>query len=219
MEKQLITINALLFSLLETTNLEEIEGLLAKIIAVDERKLEGIKISNIKIKAKPQPKYNKEIYSGRIFEIYLEEIKIFAYGVILKGNSLEDKSTYFLIGYLEYFTDSSMELEQIYDGISRREFSMIASTGYYSIRNYLWKPVGYYEPLIFSERELNDIPYVASFNEEHYLSIGDPLKETFLCDQIDGGMAAKNKNPMGIVGDVAIENMLVEIYNNQVNND
>lgn len=92
MEKQLITINTLLFSLLETTNFDKIEDLLSKIIAVDERKLEGIKISNIKIKAKPQPKYNKEIYSGRIFEIYLGEINKFAYGVIF-GNLLEGKNS------------------------------------------------------------------------------------------------------------------------------
>ena len=160
---------------------------------------------------KSKTKKFREIFPRQIFEIYLEEINKYAYGVVLQGDLKLNKYDDIVIGFLNSFTNESLKVSNINELIERKHFSIIANSGIASILDYSWKFVGSYSKQIMDNNELSKIEYVTMFMDKFYKSIGNSNLPISDCQKISEEEYKKIPNPLGIVGDIAIENDLVSI--------
>ncbi|WP_028391048.1 hypothetical protein [Bacillus cihuensis] len=158
----------------------------------------------------------REIYPGQIFEIYLQQINKYAYGVVLAGDIRLDKNDDIIIGYIESFTEQPINLEEVIKNIEKRNFSFIANSGIASIYNHCWTFVGSYQKMIMGSDELNKVEYAAEFMDKFYRSVGNSLLPISDCEKIKKEEFKKIPNPLGLVGDIAIENRLIDIASNQL---
>lgn len=214
MEDSIRKLNEILIGLYKENN-DDIEGLENKILSAlqyDCRDFENIVVTEVKLKFKNRPKYFKNIYIGQIFEIYLEKIQKYVYGVIVKGDLSIKKDDDVLIAYLNKFNHKPLSIDEIFHLISNKSFLMIANSGFYSIKNYRWKYVSHYSSVIFSIEELSKVHYAIKFMDNYYKSIGDSTKEIFECEKIEESEAKNILNPLGVVGDLEIEEMLCDFY-------
>jgi hypothetical protein len=191
--------------------LTDIQNLLLEILNYDFRLLEGI-VSDLKIKQPKKTKYFKIIETGQVFEIFLESIQKYNYGIVISGNLVVDKNDDIILGYLDVFSDNPLKVSEIYSYISEHKFLMIANTGYASIMNYDWKLTSQYNKVIFTEEELREIEYVTFTRGKYFKSIGLSNREIMECEVIEEKEARKIPNPLGIVGDLAILEMLTDKY-------
>ncbi|WP_445493240.1 hypothetical protein [Niallia sp. 03133] len=197
-----------------TSNLQkvsDIQDLLIELLNYDFRLLDGI-VSEVKINQQKKTKYFKQIKMGQTYEIFLNDIQKYNYGVIIRGDLVLNKNDDIIIGYLDVFSEKPLEVEEIYSYISNHKFLMIANTGYASIMNYDWKLTCQYTEVIFSDQELQNIEYVASMEGKYYKSIGISDREIFDCEIIEEKEAEKIPNPLGIVGDLGIKEILIERF-------
>ena len=189
----------------------EIQDFLIELLNYDFRLLNGI-VSEVKIKQPKKTKYFKQIKVGQIFEIYLDDIQKYNYGVIIKGNLLLNKDDSIIIGYIDAFSEIPLNVEEINRYIRKHKFLMIANSGYASIMSYDWKLTSQYTEVIFSDEELHNIEYVACMEGTYYRSKGISDREIFDCDIIEEKAALKIQNPLGIVGDLAIMDILIKRF-------
>ncbi|SFC42423.1 hypothetical protein [Bacillus sp. UNCCL81] len=180
----------------------------------DQRKNNGLIFTDVKIKSKKLPKYHNEIYIGQVYEIFLEDIERYSYGLVISGNIKEDKYSDILIAYIDSFSTKQLSVDDIFKLIEQKKFIMIANTGYHAIRNYFWKLVSEYSYSVFTQDELKVIPYSTRFMDKYYMSIGVSDEEIANCIIIPEDEALKIKNPLGIIGDRVITKLLTEIYQN-----
>ncbi|WP_285766683.1 hypothetical protein [Peribacillus sp. SI8-4] len=78
--------------------------------------------------------------------------------------------------------------------------------------SYDWKLTSQYTEDIFSDEELQNIDYVACMEGKYYRSKGSSDREIFDCEIIEEKEAKKIPNPLGIVGDMAIIEILIERF-------
>ncbi|MGE8081433.1 hypothetical protein [Peribacillus loiseleuriae] len=195
-----------------------LEKSLFEILNYDHRNFNEVLITEVKIKTKNKPKYFKNIHVGQVFEILLEDVQKYAYGVIVQGDLTQTKDDDILIAYLDIFSDKPLEVSEISTHIERKNFIMIANSGIYSIINYNWIFVFTYKERIFSQEELDLIPYKTYFMEKYHKSIGDSNKEIASCIKIEEKEANFISNPLGVIGDSFIINKLCELYEKKVGN-
>ncbi|HWJ77191.1 MAG TPA: hypothetical protein VNR61_03825 [Niallia sp.] len=191
--------------------ISEIQNLLIELLNYDFRLLDGI-VSEVKIKQPKKTKYFKQIKMGQIYEIFLKDIQKYNYGVVIRGDLILNKYDYIIIGYLDVFSDTPLEVEEIYSYTRNHKFLMIANSGYASIMTYDWKLTSQYTESIFSDEELQSIEYVTCIEGEYYRSKGDSNRVLFDCEIIEEKEAKQIPNPLGLVGDLAIMEILIERY-------
>ncbi|WP_285766682.1 hypothetical protein [Peribacillus sp. SI8-4] len=71
----------------------------------------------------------KQIKTGQIFEIFLDDIQKYTYGAVIRGDLVLNKYDNISIGYLDVFSDNPLEVEEIYSCIREHKFLMIANSG------------------------------------------------------------------------------------------
>ena len=71
--------------------------------------------------------------------------------------------------------------------------------------NYRWKFVGSYAKQIMDYNELNSIEYAINFMGKFYKSIGNNTLPINDCQKINEEEYKKIPNPLGILGDLEIE--------------
>lgn len=216
MDNYLIELNKLLFSNFDKLNNEEeisnLEKIILKALIVDQRRYNEKVPFQVSIKTKSSQKKFKEIYPGQIFELFIKDINKFVYGVIVFGNYLENKYDDIIITFLKDFYSKPLQLERIYKLIENKDFLMFANTGLYAIVNREWKYVGNYPFRILEKEELEKIEYSTKFMNKYYKSIGDSNREIGDCEIITEQQAKSILNPLGIIGDKELENILIKTY-------
>lgn len=216
MNKTISQINKLLFQELGQINTEEdfkkLEQLLLAILQYDQRKYKQKYVFDLKVKTKNWPVKFKEIYPNQIFEIYLENIDRFAYGVIVGGNFKENRDDDIIIGYLNHFSSEQLSVDQIFEFIRLKHFLFFANSGLYSIINYRWKFVGSFPSEILNQDELQKLEYSTKFLGKYYKSVGNSVRPILECEIISEEEASHIMNPLGIIGDKEIENILEDYY-------
>ncbi|MFT8323521.1 MAG: hypothetical protein ABF649_21930 [Bacillus sp. (in: firmicutes)] len=213
MDKEAI-IKQLKLNINSTNNLQKIsviQDILIELFNYDVRLLDGI-VSEVKIKQQKKTKYFKQIKMGQIFEIFLEDVQKYNYGVVISGDLVLNKNDDVIIAYIDVFSEIPLEVCEIFSYIRKHKFLMIANTGYASIMNYDWKLTSQYTEVILSDKELQNIEYVASMEGKYYKSIGISDREIFDCEIIEEKEAKKIANPLGIVGDLEIKRILRDKY-------
>lgn len=193
-------------------SIEILEKKLLKILNYDQRKFNDVLLTQVKIKTKIKPKYFKNIYVGQVFEISLKDIQKYTYGVVIQGDLTQKKDDDILIAYLDIFSENPLKVSEISKHIERKKIIMIANSGIYSIINYQWKFVFTYKEKIFSQEEINLIPYKTQFMGNYYKSIGDSNKDIASCIKIDEKEANLIPNPLGVIGDGSIIKILCRFY-------
>lgn len=211
---ELLTSN---FKEINDVSLKEIEEILLNALNFDKRKIPDITILEVKIKFKKNNlKYFKEISQGNIFEIYLKDICKYAYGVVVAGEINGSKDEEILIGYLNKFSSTELPINEIFQIIKEKQFLFIANTGITGIKKRKWRFVCNYPDKVFSDEELRQIPYKVYFMDKYYKSVGDSVKEILECEIISKEEADGIPNPLGIVGEEEIENLLIEKFKNTI---
>ena len=200
----------------DSQKISVVEDFFLKILNYDNRLFDGM-ITEVKIKQPKKTEVFRHIQIGQIFEIYLEDIRKYNYGVVVSGNLLQDKYDYIIIAYLNVFSSTPLEIATIYAYINEHNFLFIANTGYASIRNYDWKLTSQYPNVIFSQNELQQIQYVTFMMGKYYKSIGLSNKSISDCEIIEKEEAENIPNPLGIVGDLEIMEILTDKYKVQKN--
>ncbi|MBO1511050.1 hypothetical protein [Metabacillus bambusae] len=127
MNKSISKISTLLFEEFKKINseadIERVEKIILKALNFDQR-IYGEQLPYaVKIKLKNKPKKFRDIFPSQIFEIYLEEINKYAYGVVLQGNFKLDKYDDIVIGYLNSFTNESLSITNIHEQIENTYIS------------------------------------------------------------------------------------------------
>ncbi|MFF2755577.1 hypothetical protein ACFVR1_17810 [Psychrobacillus sp. NPDC058041] len=215
MNTSISKISTLLFEEFKQINseadIERLENIILKALNFDQRIYGGQLPYEVKIKLKNKPKKFRDIFPRQIFEIYLKEINQYAYGVVLQGDLKLNKYDDIIIGFLNYFTNESLNISNIHELIEKKYFSYIANSGIASILDYSWKFVGSYSEQIMDNNELNKIEYATKFMDKFYKSVGNSTLPIVDCQKISEEEYKKIPNPHGIVGDIAIENDLVTI--------
>lgn len=158
----------------------------------------------------------RDIYPGQIFEIYLQQINKYVYGVVVAGDIRMDKKDDIKIAYIESFTEQPINLLEIIKDIEIKNFLFIANTGIASILNRSWKYVGSYPKPIMEIEELSKVEYVIEFMDNFYRSVGNSLLPIFDCEKISEEEYKNILNPLGLVGDIAIQDYLIDIASNQM---
>jgi hypothetical protein len=208
-------LNKLLFEelgeMISEEDFKRVENLLLDALKFDQRNYKEHVPVEVKIKLKSKQKKFRDIFSGQIFELYLEEIEKYTYGVVLEGNLTLDKSDDLVIGYLNSFTDVPLSVTKIYELINDKYFSYIANSGISSILNYRWKFVGSYPEQIIDRNELANIEYATKFMDKFYKSVGKSDLPIANCQKISEEEYKKIPNPHGIVGANIIEKDLISI--------
>lgn len=146
-----------------------------------------------------------EIYPGQIFEIYLQQINKYVYGVVVAGDIRIDKKDDIIIAYIESFTKLPINLLEIIKDIEIKNFLFIANLGIASILNRSWKYVGSYPKPIMEMEELSKVEYVIKFMDTFYRSVGNSLLPIYDCKKISEEEYKNILNPLGLVGDIAIQ--------------
>lgn len=192
-------------------DIERLENIILEALNLDQRIFRGQLPYEVKIKLKNKTKKFRDIFPRQIFEIYLEEINKYAYGVVLQGDLKLNKYDDIVIGFLNSFTNESLNVSNIHELIKNKHFSYIANSGIASILDYSWKFVGSYPDQIMDNNELSKIEYATKFMDKFYKSVGNSHLPISDCQKISEEEYKKIPNPLGIVGDMAIENDLVTI--------
>lgn len=213
MDKSIFKLNEILFSVLEDLTddekLDKLEEILVEVLNCDKRKLDEHQINKVKVTSKSVNKSNKEIAPGEIFQIYLKDMDCYAYGVVVDGDLTKDRDADILIAYLNHYAKSESTVEEIYKHIDNRNFAFVANSSIYSILKRIWKPVSLYKKPIFSADAISNIPYVTLFGDSFYRTVGNPTTPIYDCETVSEQEAKLIPNPSGIVGDIELEEMLL----------
>lgn len=157
----------------------------------------------------------REIYPGLIFEIYLQQINKYVYGVVVAGDLRIDKKDDIIIAYIKSFTEQPINFQEIIKELEIKNFLFIANSGIASILNRSWKFVGTYPKPLMGTEELCKVEYVIEFMDEYYKSVGNSLLPILDCQKISEEEYKNILNPLGLVGDIAIQDYLIDIASNQ----
>ncbi len=158
----------------------------------------------------------REIYPGQIFEIYLQQINKYVYCVVVAGDIRREKYDDIIIAYIASFTAQPINLQVILKEIELKNFVFIANSGITSILKRYWKFIGSYPGMIMEIEELNRVEYAIEFMDKFYKSVGDSLLPIFDCEKISEEEYKNIPNPLGVVGDIAIQDHLIDIACNQL---
>ncbi|MFJ5770149.1 hypothetical protein [Psychrobacillus sp. NPDC093180] len=215
MNKSISEISTLLIEEFKQNNseadIERLENIILEALNLDQRIYGGQFPYEVKIKLKNKTKKFRNIFPRQVFEIYLEEINKYAYGVVLQGDLKLNKYDDIVIGFLNTFTNESLKVSNIHELIEKKHFTYIANSGIASILDYSWKFVGSYSEQIMDKNELSKIEYATKFMDKFYKSVGNSTLPILDCQKISEEEYKKIPNPLGIVGDIEIENDLINI--------
>jgi len=156
----------------------------------------------------------RDIYPGQIFEIHLNEINKYTYCVVLSGDIRLYKNDDVIIGYINSFSNQSMNLTEVITNIDRKNFEFIANSAIVSIQSHRWSFVGSYTKTIMNSDELDHVEYAIKFMDKFYKSIGNPILPVGDCEKIKEEEFKSIPNPLGLAGDLAIEDRLTNIASN-----
>lgn len=188
----------------------EVEKRITDALNYDQRLWKEKELSNVKLRVRAS-KVNKTYRLGDVFQIYLRESELYAYGIVLKKTDSID-----LFGSLQSFTKNELSVLELENIIEKKKFCMIADSGSSGIKSREWKRVFHYEDIVLSEEEINKIEYidvenggVLRPNQWTYRKIiGDPSSGSWDGEVISETEAKAIQNPYGTSGQGWIEGYL-----------
>ncbi|WP_185428038.1 hypothetical protein [Listeria booriae] len=93
----------------------EVEKRITDALNYDQRLWKEKELSNVKLRVRAS-KVNKTYRLGDVFQIYLRESRLYAYGIVLKKNDSID-----LFGYLQSFTKNELSILELENIIEKKE--------------------------------------------------------------------------------------------------
>lgn len=190
--------------------LREVETRITGALNYDNRVWQDKELSGVKVRVKNRSS-RKNYQKGSIFQIYLEDLKVFTYCIVLEKNESLN-----LMAFLSSFTKEELTVSKTKNKIYKKEFCMVADSGITGILNGEWKYVFNVTESVLSTEEVQNLEYVYASNrsmlrpDEWYFTkiTGDPTSEIFSGQKIDLEEAKKILNPAGSPGQGWIEGFL-----------
>ncbi|EAG9433410.1 hypothetical protein DB724_10145 [Listeria monocytogenes] len=211
--KELIKLHEILLK--DISNLDDAEKIsiiqdrITQALNLDKRRWNEKMLSNVSIRTKKATR--PKMQEGDVYEIYLEEVKVYGYVAILK---LEDDFSVF--GLFNYFSKLPEKLEKIIAKLTRENIFMFADSGYSGIIRKEWKKVTnltFDWQVDFSKLEYLKVENggILRPNERHYFkSVGHPSNGNYM--RIDYKEAVTINNPYGLFGQHVIEDYMVGAF-------
>ncbi|EAF0969706.1 hypothetical protein C7Z54_13885 [Listeria monocytogenes] len=211
--KELIKLHEILLK--DISNLDDAEKIsiiqdrITQALNLDKRRWNEKMLSNVSIRTKKATR--PKMQEGDVYEIYLEEVKVYGYVAILK---LEDDFSVF--GLFNYFSKLPEKLEKIIAKLTRENIFMFADSGHTGIIRKEWKKVTnltFDWQVDFSKLEYLKVDNggVLRPNERYYFkSVGHPNNGNYM--RIDYKEAVNINNPYGLNGQDWIEGYLVGAF-------
>ncbi|EHF3641467.1 TPA: hypothetical protein NR394_001103 [Listeria innocua] len=216
MNQELIKLHEILLK--DISNLDDAEKIsiiqerITQALNLDKRRWDEKMLSNVSIHTKKATRPKMQV--GDVYEIYLEEVKVYGYVAILK---LEDEKEYYeVFGLFNYFCKSPGKLEKIIAKLTRENIFMFADSGHTGIIRKEWKKVtnlSFDWQVDFAKLEYLKVDNggVLRPNERfYYKSVGHPNNGNYM--RIDYKEAVNINNPYGTIGQHGIEWYMVETY-------
>ncbi|MBC1923387.1 hypothetical protein [Listeria innocua] len=202
----------------DISNLDDAEKIsiiqerITQALNLDKRRWDEKMLSNVSIRTKKATRPKMQV--GDVYEIYLEEVKVYGYVAILK---LEDEKEYYeVFGLFNYFCKSPGKLKKIIAKLTRENIFMFADSGHTGIIRKEWKKVtnlSFDWQVDFAKLEYLKVDNggILRPNERHYFkSVGHPNNGNYM--RIDYKEAVNINNPYGTIGQHGIEWYMVETY-------
>ncbi|HHQ1205557.1 TPA: hypothetical protein ACSKHE_002765, partial [Listeria innocua] len=130
MNQELIKLHEILLK--DISNLDDAEKIstiqerITQALNLDKRRWDEKMLSNVSIRTKKATRPKMQV--GDVYEIYLEEVKVYGYVAILK---LEDEKEYYeVFGLFNYFCKSPGKLKKIIAKLTRENIFMFADSGH-----------------------------------------------------------------------------------------
>ncbi|MBF2392675.1 hypothetical protein IA831_03780 [Listeria marthii] len=189
-----------------------IQDRITQALNLDKRRWNEKMLSNVSIRTKKAIRPKMQV--GDVYEIYLEEVKVYGYVAILKLE--DDKEYYDVFGLFNYFCKSPEKLEKIIAKLTRENIFMFADSGHTGIIRKEWKKVTnltFDWQVDFAKLEYLKVENggILRPNERHYFkSVGHPNNGNYM--RIDYKEAVNINNPYGTIGQHGIEWYMVETY-------
>ncbi|ENQ5039972.1 TPA: hypothetical protein ACSKPV_002762 [Listeria innocua] len=216
MNQELIKLHEILLK--DISNLDDAEKIstiqerITQALNLDKRRWDEKMLSNVSIRTKKATRPKMQV--GDVYEIYLEEVKVYGYVAILK---LEDEKEYYeVFGLFNYFCKSPGKLKKIIAKLTRENIFMFADSGHSGIIRKEWKKVTnltFDWQVDFSKLEYLKVDNggVLRPNERYYFkSVGHPNNGNYM--RIDYKEAVNINNPYGLNGQDWIEGYLVGAF-------
>ncbi|EAH4445584.1 hypothetical protein [Listeria innocua] len=216
MNQELIKLHEILLK--DISNLDDAEKIstiqerITQALNLDKRRWDEKMLSNVSIRTKKATRPKMQV--GDVYEIYLEEVKVYGYVAILK---LEDEKEYYeVFGLFNYFCKSPGKLKKIIAKLTRENIFMFADSGHSGIIRKEWKKVTnltFDWQVDFSKLEYLKVDNggVLRPNERYYFkSVGHPNNGNYM--RIDYKEAVNINNPYGLFGQHVIEDYMVGAF-------
>ncbi|MBC2077022.1 hypothetical protein HCJ64_10870 [Listeria marthii] len=189
-----------------------IQDRITQALNLDKRRWDEKMLSNVSIRTKKATRPKMQV--GDVYEIYLEEVKVYGYVAILK---LEDEKEYYeVFGLFNYFCKSPGKLKKIIAKLTRENIFMFADSGHTGIIRKEWKKVTnltFDWQVDFAKLEYLKVENggILRPNERHYFkSVGHPNNGNYM--RIDYKEAVNINNPYGLFGQHVIEDYMVGAF-------
>lgn len=216
MNQELIKLHEILLK--DISNLDDAEKIsiiqerITQALNLDKRRWDEKMLSNVSIRTKKATRPKMQV--GDVYEIYLEEVKVYGYVAILK---LEDEKEYYeVFGLFNYFCKSPEKLKKIIAKLTRENIFMFADSGHTGIIRKEWKKVtnlSFDWQVDFSKLEYLKVENggILRPNERfYYKSVGHPNNGNYM--RIDYKEAVNINNPYGLFGQHVIEDYMVGAF-------
>ncbi|MBC1977592.1 hypothetical protein HCJ63_03745 [Listeria marthii] len=189
-----------------------IQDRITQALNLDKRRWDEKMLSNVSIRTKKATRPKMQV--GDVYEIYLEEVKVYGYVATLK---LEDEKEYYeVFGLFNYFCKSPGKLKKIIAKLTRENIFMFADSGHTGIIRKEWKKVTnltFDWQVDFAKLEYLKVENggILRPNERHYFkSVGHPNNGNYM--RIDYKEAVNINNPYGLFGQHVIEDYMVGAF-------
>lgn len=155
-------------------------------------------------------KVKRQPYEEGDFLIIPLRDNLFAYGIIVKGNSSIKSGVY--IQYFDLFTDRPLNYQEVKK--VKKENLFILFTGVTDIVNRKWRIIG---KINLNQTTIMDFRFFGKIGERYYISEGEANAEKRKI--VTKEEAEQAKNPDGLFGTEAACRLLFDIYKTKNRND
>ncbi|EAD7603058.1 hypothetical protein [Listeria monocytogenes] len=216
--QELIKLHEILLK--DISNLDDAEKIsiiqdrITQALNLDKRRWNEKMLSNVSIRTKKATR--PKMQEGDVYEIYLEEVKVYGYVAILKLEDDKEEDDFSVFGLFNYFSKLPEKLEKIIAKLTRENIFMFADSGHTGIIRKEWKKVTnltFDWQVDFSKLEYLKVDNggVLRPNERYYFkSVGHPNNGNYM--RIDYKEAVNINNPYGLNGQDWIEGYLVGAF-------
>ncbi|MBC2137697.1 hypothetical protein HCA93_15540 [Listeria innocua] len=204
----------------DISNLDDAEKIsiiqerITQALNLDKRRWDEKMLSNVSIRTKKATR--PKMQEGDVYEIYLEEVKVYGYIAILKLEDDKEEDDFSVFGLFNYFSKLPEKLEKIIAKLTRENIFMFADSGHTGIIRKEWKKVTnltFDWQVDFSKLEYLKVDNggVLRPNERYYFkSVGHPNNGNYM--RIDYKEAVNINNPYGLFGQHVIEDYMVGAF-------